>query len=445
MEKKWGDMTLEEKREVRFATWLSAEGVTFESEEAKKSYRASITRFKDALLLEKVPDRVPIFIIGTFMQAHLYGVTPGECMYDYSKLVSAHKRFLQDYRPDFYSSPAMVGSGKVLDILDMKQYRWPGHGIPETSGYQCVEGEYMTAEDYKALIEDPSDFWLRIWFPSIFGALEPLKNLRAFTDLWEIVGVSGHMIPFGIPEVQKALKSLMAAGDEAMAWVQQISALEMEAKAMGFVGSVGGAAKAPFDILADTLRGTRGVMMDMYRQPDMILKAVERLTPLYIRQGLGMAISSGNPLVFMPLHKGADGFMSDEQFRTFYWPTLKAVILGLVEEGCVPFLFCEGGYNSRLQYLQELPKGSCFWLFDRTDMVKAKEMLGNTLCIGGNVPSSLILTGTPDEVKDYCRSLIDTAGKGGGYIMSFGSAMDEGRPENVHAMIDVTKEYGVYA
>jgi uroporphyrinogen-III decarboxylase len=146
----------------------------------------------------------------------------------------------------------------------------------------------------------------------------------------------------------------------------------------------------------------------------------------------------------MPLHKGADGFMSDEQFRTFYWPTLKAVILGLAEEGCVPFLFCEGGYNSRLQYLQELPKGSCFWIFDRTDMVKAKEMLGDTLCIGGNVPSGLILTGTVDDVKAYCRNLIDTAGKGGGYIMSFGTAMDEGKPETVHAMIDVTKEYGVY-
>ena len=445
MEKKWEEMTPEEKREARFETWLAAEGVTFQSAEAEASYKANIHRLKDAVLMEKAPDRVPVLIMGTFMQAHLYGVTPEECMYDYGKLVSAHKRFLQDYQPDFFSTPAFVGSGKILDILDMQQYRWPGHGIPGTSGYQCVEGEYMTAEDYPALINDPSDFWLRTWLPRVFGALEPLKNLGALTDLWEIVGVSGHMIPYGIPDVQNALKALMAAGDEAMAWIQQIGAFEMEAKAMGFTSSVGGASKAPFDILADTLRGTRGAMMDMYRQPEKILEAVERLTPLYIRQGVGMASFAGNPLVFMPLHKGADGFMSDEQFRTFYWPTLKAVILGLAEEGCVPFLFCEGGYNSRLDYLQELPKGSCFWVFDRTDMTRAKEMLGERLCIGGNVPSGLILTGTADDVKDYCRNLIDTAGKGGGYLMSFGTAMDEGKPETVHAMIDFTKEYGVYA
>ena len=444
MEKKWEQMSAEEKREARFQEWLSAEGVQFQSPEAEASYKAAIRRFKDAVLMEKIPDRVPVFPLGTFMQGHLYGVTPAECMYDYGKLLSAHKRFLLDYKPDYYGSPAFIGSGKILEILDFKQYRWPGHGVSENSGYQCVEDEYMMAEDYQALIDDPTDFWLRTWLPRIFGTLEPLKNIAPFPNLWEIVGVSGQMISFGIPPVQNALKALIAAGDEAMAWIQQIMGFEMQARGLGFPTAIGGAAKAPFDILADTLRGTRGMMIDLYRQPKMVLKALERLTPLYIKQGVGMATFAKNPVVFIPLHKGADGFMSDEQFKTFYWPTLKALILGLAGEGCVPFLFCEGGYNTRLEYLKELPKGSCFWIFDRTDMAKAKELLGRTLCIGGNVPAGMILTGTPDQVKAYCKNLIDVAGKGGGYIMAFGTAMDEGKADTIHAMIDFTKEYGVY-
>ena len=444
MEKKWQEMTPQEKRESRFQAWLSAPGVKFQSPEAEATYKAAITRFKDAVLMEKVPDRVPVFPLGTFMQGHLYGVTPYESMYDYGKLLSAHRRFLQEYKPDYYGSPAFIGSGKILEILDMKQYRWPGHGVSERSGYQCVESEYMTAEDYDALIDDPSDFWLRSWMPRVFGALAPLKEIFPFPNLWEVVGVSGQMIPFGIPPVQNALKALIEAGNEAMNWIQQIMGFEMEARGMGFPSAIGGAAKAPFDILADTLRGTRGMMMDMFRRPEKILKAVERITPLYIKQGVGMATFAANPVVFIPLHKGADGFMSDEQFRTFYWPTLKALILGLADEGCVPFLFCEGGYNTRLQYLTELPKASCFWIFDRTDMVKVKEVLGGKLCIGGNVPAGMILTGTAEEVKAYCRKLIDTAGKGGGYIMAFGTAMDEGKADTIHAMIDITKEYGVY-
>ena len=70
--------------------------------------------------------------------------------------------------------------------------------------------------------------------------------------------------------------------------------------------------------------------------------------------------------------------------------------------------------------------------------------IGKKICIGGNVPSGLLLTGTPEEIKAYCRNLIDVAGKGGGYLMCTGTAMDEGKADNVHAMIDFTKEYGVY-
>ena len=229
-----------------------------------------------------------------------------------------------------------------------------------------------------------------------------------------------------------------------MAWIEKMMGFEMAARGLGVPSCFGGASKAPYDILSDTLRGTKGIMLDLYRQPDMVLKAVERLTPLAIRQGLGAATMNKNPVVFMPLHKGADGFMSDSQFKKFYWPSLKAVILGLAEEGCVPFLFCEGSYDSRLDCLMELPKGSCLWIFDRTDMARAKEKLGETLCIGGNVPSGTILVGTPEKVKAYCKELIDVAGKGGGYIMSFGTAMDEGRADTIHAMVDFTKEYGVY-
>jgi len=100
--------------------------------------------------------------------------------------------------------------------------------------------------------------------------------------------------------------------------------------------------------------------------------------------------------------------------------------------------------NPRLEYLKELSKSSSFWLFDRTDMVRAKEAIGGKIGIAGNVPAGLILTGTPQKVKDYCKDLIDTVGKGGGYMMSWGTALDEGKADTMHAVIDFTKEYGVY-
>jgi uroporphyrinogen-III decarboxylase len=52
--------------------------------------------------------------------------------------------------------------------------------------------------------------------------------------------------------------------------------------------------------------------------------------------------------------------------------------------------------------------------------------------------------GTPQQVKDYAKKLIDSCAKGGGYIMSNGAFFDEAKPENVRAMVDFTIEYGVY-
>jgi len=141
------------------------------------------------------------------------------------------------------------------------------------------------------------------------------------------------------------------------------------------------------------------------------------------------------PVVFIPLHKGADGFMSDEQFHTFYWPTLRAVLLGLIDEGAIPFLFAEGRYGSRLEAIMDLPKGRTIWLFDQTDMGRAKQTIGTVACIEGNVPLSLIYAGTAEETARYCRGLIDTAGKGGGFNLNIGAVTDAAKAENLHAMI----------
>jgi len=71
-------------------------------------------------------------------------------------------------------------------------------------------------------------------------------------------------------------------------------------------------------------------------------------------------------------------------------------------------------------------------------------MLGDIACIGGTMPIPLLRVGTPQQVKDHVKKCIDTAGKGGGYIMANGAFFDQVKPENLKAMVDFTKEYGVY-
>jgi uroporphyrinogen-III decarboxylase len=185
-------------------------------------------------------------------------------------------------------------------------------------------------------------------------------------------------------------------------------------------------------------------MMDIFRQPKKLLQAMEVITPLMIKMGVTSAQMNGKPIIFIPLHKGADGFLSDENFKKFYWPTLKQVMMGLIAEGVIPFPAAEGGYNTRLEVVKELPKGTTLWMIDQSDMTQTKKTLGKSACLMGNVPSVMLKLGTPQDVKEYVKKLIDTAGKGGGFIVSNGAFFDEAKAENVKAMIDIAKEYGVY-
>ena len=441
----WNKLTSQEKVEARFNSWMSPD-VEFAGPEAKQGYKDRIQRIKDAAYLKK-PDRVPIVPWWGVYPAEYGGITVEEAMYDYDKLGAAFKKFNVDFLNDGLVTSSMMGPGKVFEMLDYKIYHWPGHGTPPNTSYQCVEGEYMNADEYDDLIRDPSGYFMRTYLPRAFGALTPWQMMGPFTDIIELPFVGLGLIPTGIPPVQQAFKTFLEAGQAVMEWISAVGAIDGASIAtLGVPNIIGSFTKAPYDILGDTLRGTRAIMLDMYRRPNKLIEAMERIVPIAIDMGVRYATGSDTPIVFIPLHKGADGFMSNKDFEKFYWPTLKAVLLGLIENGTVPYLFVEGGYNQRLDIITDpdIPAGRTVWMFDHTDMKEVKKKLGGWACFGGNVPGSMLKAGTPPDVENYVKQLIDDVAQDGGYILANGAVLDDATPENLHALIDTGMKYGVY-
>ncbi len=443
MEKKWAELTPEEKREERFKQWLAPPDIKFSSPEAKEAYHVRLKRLADVYRV-KEPDRVPVQMPFGGMPLKWAGVTLRTAMYDYDQLRRVWSKFLHDFEMDTYSGPGTVLPGRVYDLIDYKLYIWPGHGLAaDAPAFQFVEGEYMKADEYDALIRNPSDFWMRVYMPRIFGVFESFKWLQPYTSIIELP--AAYFAPYSRPDVQATLQTLIDVGKEYSKYREVIAECTREAAEAGVPSPVRGAfAKAPFDIIGDTLRGTKGVFMDMYRQPDKLHEAMDKIADLTIEQAISSTSASGGIMAGFPLHKGADGFMSSEQFETFYWPSLKKVILALIEEGLMVSLFAEGSYMTRLETVNEFPRGTVIWRFDQTDMARAKEVLGDKCCISGNVPVSLLTAGTHQEVKEYCRKLIEACSKGGGYILAAGSSVNNAPPENLRAMMEAAKEYGVY-
>jgi len=444
MQKNWAELTREQKREERMKNWLAGTGICFRDAGAEKMYKERAMRQKKVMMCE-IPDRVPVQMPSGNFPAYYSGYNLKRVMNDYEALEQSWLKFMEDFYDDMdtFMGPGLVHSAPVMEIIDYKSYKWPGHGLgDDVNSFQFVEEAIMEASEYDALIEDPSDFSFRVLMPRTVGTLKPLENFPALNTLLFLSLMVAY--PFANPDMRAAFQSLIRAGEEMEKWQKHVMKVNQTALEAGFPPALGGLAIAPFDIIADFLRGTKGAILDMYRCPDKMMEAVDRLTGLTIKRILSSVSATGGFTVSFPLHKGDDTFMSRKQFEKFYWPSLKKVIDTCIDEGISVHLFAEGRYNDRLEYIGDFPKGWVTWQFDQTDMANAKKIVGNTCCIVGNVPASIVITRSAKEVKECCRKLIEICAPGGGYILSGGAMATEATAENLRAFMEAAKEYGTY-
>jgi len=124
MEKKWSELSPEEKREERFKRWLSPPDVNFVSPQAEQAYKTRVTRFIKAIKM-KEPDRVPVLLPAGYLPASYSGWTFKDVMYDYNKLRDAWLKFMHDFEPDSFDGPGLVYPGRVIEIIDHKLHKWP--------------------------------------------------------------------------------------------------------------------------------------------------------------------------------------------------------------------------------------------------------------------------------------------------------------------------------
>ena len=438
--KPWDEMTWREKREERFRRWLSP-WVNFVNVEAEKSYKQRVTRFIKAIKMEE-PDRVPVMLPGGSYPAYYAGSTFHEVMYDYSELKRCWIKFIDDFGDmDLFTGPGMIPSGRILEGIDIKTRKWPGHGIGmDVSMQQAVEQEYMKADEYDWLMMDPTDYNLRVTLPRTSGLFEPFTKLPPLR-----MGGPGWVGLLANPKIRKVFQTLMDLSGEFRQHQGAVMEITHLANSRGYPSFFGGIiTQAPYDYFADNMRGTKGIVTDLYRQPGKLLDAIDTQLELTIKMTIKNFPMTNCPICMMPLHKGDDSFMSDKQFEKFYWPSLRKLLMAMIEEGLVPIAFAEGSYNNRLKQITDTPKSGVVWYFDRTDMTQAKRVLTDVSCIVGNVPSSIVMTGTSRQVKEKCRKLIETCAPGGGYILASGSSIDKGNIENLRAFMEAAYEYGVY-
>jgi hypothetical protein len=392
------------------------------------------------------PDRVPISLSFGNLLADLEGITRQELYNNPQKARIALGKAALRFQPDMAGGMFMFPG--LSRVLGDRMTKWPGYGLGENDSFQYHEAEYMKAEDYDAFLADPADWAIRTYLPRVFSELEGLAHLPHLAMASLGYFALGNLRDFVRPAVARAFHALFHAAQIQAMWSEEIIETAKYMAELGFATSPIGAGElmaAPFDFMSDTLRGMRGIFLDMRRCPEKLLAAEEKVLQFQTENAIARCKASGRYAVGIPLHRGSDGFISIPAFEKFYWPQLKAMLLALIDAGIRPFVFWEGVWNQRLHYLTELPKGKVLSLFHASDIFKVKEVLGDVMCIMGGMPISLLAGGTAEEVRERTKKVCQVVGKNGGFIMTTEIGELEGcNPDLIQVWVEATKEYGVY-
>lgn len=386
--------------------------------ETKALFEQRLGRYQAAVALEPT-DRIPIATGSNYFAEVYSGNTQQQTLYDPQKWLQAEERFIEAF-PEIDVLRNNRIYGPLFDAIGCRTYRLPGRDLPADTQFQFVEKEYVRAEEYARLIADPKSFMLECFLPRVLGEFTP-------------------------PGTGRSHVAFLKAGMAQMMMIQVMRnrSLHLQEK-YGMPQPMTGAFLAPFDVVADIMRGLTGSMMDMYRRPDDLKAACDVLVPEMVHLALNTADPFRRYPIFVPTHKAM--FLSPEQFDEFYWPSFKNTLELLIEAGHTVRAYLEGDWSAHLHRLRELPPGKVLFDIDsQGDIFKAKEILGGHSCIAGGIKDSELILGTPAEMRARVKTLCQTVGQDGGYMISGGCNFPYNtQPENFRAMIDAVLEFGVY-
>jgi hypothetical protein len=334
-------------------------------------------------------DRVPVGFNLSWFAATNAGISKADFTNDCEANFAAANKLYQDlggldFIPMFTFSPALMGVG-----MPMKQ-KLPGKELPIDSIIQYHEQELMTPEDYDIIIA---------------------KGWRHFEQ--QYIFPRAHA-EFSGPAGAKKLREKTDESNRVTAKAQKLYSEK------GITFFDGAMAMPPFETLS-MARSFGPFLLDLIRRPGKVLAAMDVMMAETLSSVSVQLKASRKIFGNTPISRSASTFISPAYFEKFVFPYIKQIATLYIAENLTMVFHLDQNWLKFLPYFRELPEGKYIVELDGcTDIFEAKRILGDRMCLMGDIPARLLKLGTPQEVAQYCRKLIDTVGKGSGFILSSG-------------------------
>jgi hypothetical protein len=201
--------------------------------------------------------------------------------------------------------------------------------------------------------------------------------------------------------------------------------------------------EAPFDFLADQLRGFKAITMDIRRCPDKVKAAVDAITPLMIRMAKPAVMRPGL-ITFIPLHLAP--YINQKAFDELYWPSFEKTIVELDKIGIACSLFVEQDWTRYCEYLERLPRSTIMYM-EEGDPKRFTETVGKNHAFGGFFDPTITLARSKEECIDAAKRLLDTCMKSGHFFFRFDKGVIDIKSVDVsklQAVLEWVRDHGNY-
>jgi hypothetical protein len=398
------------------------------AKDMEQLYSERMKRYITAMRNEK-PDMIPIRPFVAEFTARYAGYSCQDVAHDYNMAFEAAVKCARDFDWDAVVANMVYVWTGLTQAAGLRYYGIPGIGIPHTVGFNYIEPPeeqaFMKPDEYDALIDDPTGFLYNTWLPRISTEVSKIGEASTYRNSLALV------------------KSALAMLQYFYAFGPQIAWLQSEC---GTGSAIAGIFKAPFDIIADKMRGYLGLVHDMETQPKQVLKACEALIPHLVHVGLTTADPTNQVPIGYWMHRGCVPFFNPKQFASHYWSTLKPCIEEFWKNGHQTLFYAEGRWKYHWETFRELPDRSIVYHCDQDDIFEAHQKLHDKFAISGGIPNMMLSWGKPEQVREFCLRVIKEVAKDGGYIMDAGAIMQNDTDiDNMKVMTQVCREHGVYS
>ncbi len=192
------------------------------------------------------------------------------------------------------------------------------------------------------------------------------------------------------------------------------------------------------------LMGLERVMMATIDDPVGLHRAIEKRLPLALQWIEEMA--ELDPGCFW-IGEGfaSSSLISPKTYREFVVPYERALTEKIRQMGRPSVLHICGKLNPSLDLIPET-QTNCLEADWQVDLTEAKSRIGGRVSLKGNLNTTTLVSGGPEDIYEMSKQAIEAAAAKGGFILSSGCALGRDTPpENVEAMAQAALDFGQYS